>query len=101
MREAIELPSREALVAHLAQELALPVSNEDVRVSPYGFDARIGWDTHIVTVRNRIGDRWVFGDHVTPDYFGAVGFTDGPAQLSNQESNRSGDDESNQAEGVI
>lgn len=33
----------------------------DVEVKPYGYDSRIGWNTHIVTLK---------GD--------AVGFTDGP-----------------------
>lgn len=34
-----------------------------VKVEPYGFDKRIGWDTHIVTVDGR-----------------AVGFTNGPVE---------------------
>lgn len=33
----------------------------DIDVRPYGFDKRIGWDTHVVTVRGAV-----------------VGFTDGP-----------------------
>lgn len=34
-------------------------------VKPYGYDSRIGWDTHIVTVEG----------------YGVVGFTDGPVTL--------------------
>lgn len=37
-----------------------------IEVKPYGFDARIGWDTHIVTV---------------PGY-GPLGFTSGPLSPS-------------------
>lgn len=37
------------------------VTPETVAVEPYGHDSRIGWDTHVVTVRGR-----------------AVGFTSGP-----------------------
>ena len=30
---------------------------DNVKIEPYGFDARIGWDTHIVTVK---GNAWGF-----------------------------------------
>lgn len=81
----VELPDRAALIARLAAELGpwgYAVEDADVRVTPYGFDARIGWDTHLVTLRNKrctYGDDWFFGADLGPDYFGAVGFTDGPA----------------------
>lgn len=55
--------------------------DSDVRVEPYSYDKRINWDTHIVTVRNKeiSSGKWYFGERMGPDYFGAVGFTDGPA----------------------
>jgi len=34
---------------------------DEIEVRPYGWDHRIGWDTHIVTVRGK-----------------GIGFTDGP-----------------------
>lgn len=41
---------------------APPVTDETLHVKPYCQDARIGWDTHIVTL----------------DGYGVLGFTDGP-----------------------
>lgn len=68
MAEVAELaPDRDVLVAHMRAEVSnwypqdeMP-TRENVEVKPYGFDQRIGWDTHIVTVK---GNAW--------------GFTDGP-----------------------
>jgi hypothetical protein len=84
MAEVIELPDRAALVAHLAAELrpwGYVVEDADVRVEPYWFDNRIGWDTHIVTLRNKqLGPGfWFFGGRSGVDVFGAIGYTDGPA----------------------
>lgn len=72
MKEAVEVPDRPALIAHLqaihaetARYEGGPVIRDDtVRVEKYGreIDARIGWDTHIVMI-----DGW-----------GPAGFTDGP-----------------------
>jgi hypothetical protein len=59
MAETIEFASLDALRSYLQE--TLPVWVEAVEVKPYGFDARIGWDTYIVTVNGM-----------------AVGFTDGP-----------------------
>lgn len=83
MREVVELPDRAALVAHLAKNLArwgYRLTDTDMRVSPFGFDDRIKWDTHVVTIRNKkVGKGlWFFGDHASPNHYGVVGFTDGP-----------------------
>lgn len=89
MDDMVELKDRAALVAHLAADLkkwGVDLTDADVKVEPYGRDERIHWDTHIVTIRNKpIGD--VKTKDGTPlmffnmpsDYFGAVGYTDGPA----------------------
>jgi hypothetical protein len=87
MAAVVELPDRAALIAHLAAEMqtiGYVVENADVRVKPYCFDQRTGWDTYVVLLRNKrltttIGDGWFFGAQWGPDYFGAIGFTDGPA----------------------
>ena len=42
------------------------VAPADIEVKPYCRDDRIGWDTHIVTWKQR--------------HWGAVGFTDGPLE---------------------
>lgn len=52
----------EAIVKSLRHFPAARVSQDRVRVEPYAFDARIGWNTHIVTL----------------DGYGVLGFTDGP-----------------------
>lgn len=59
MLEVVELDgSLAALEAHVRK--TWPVG--DIKVEPYGgYDKRIGWDTHIVTIDGS-----------------AVGFTDGP-----------------------
>jgi hypothetical protein len=83
MADVLEFPDRAALIAHLTQDLGrwgYVLSDADVRVDPYVFDERVGWNTHIVTIRNKQvrPGIWFFGSHVSPDYFGAIGFTDGP-----------------------
>ena len=69
MEQMIELPDRAALVAHIGKKMepwGIKIADHDVRVVPYIFDARIGWNTHIVTARTK------------PDTFTVMGFTDGP-----------------------
>lgn len=78
----VELEGRAALVAYLAADLepwGYLLTDADVQVKPYGVDERIGWNTHIVTLRNKQVGRgvWYFGA-TDPDYFGGIGFTDGP-----------------------
>jgi hypothetical protein len=82
MDKMIELPDRAALVAYLAADMkpwGYQLTDADVLVQPYGVDARIGWDTHIVILRNKQVGRgvWYFG-RPDPDYWGGIGFTDGP-----------------------
>lgn len=62
MDEVIEIDSREELVKHLNEDFPYgsPVTLKSLDIQPYGFDDRIGWDTHIVTVNKS-----------------AVGFTNG------------------------
>lgn len=84
MDEVVEVAGRAGLVAHLADDFAAwgyQLDEADVKVEPYGHDDRIGWDTHIVTIRNKQvrGGIWYFGKKMGPLYFGAIGFTDGPA----------------------
>ena len=83
MALVVELPDRAALIQHLAHDLrawGYALEDADVRVEPHGYDARIGWDTYVVTLRNKpvVGGRWFFGEHL-PNFYGAIGFTDGPA----------------------
>lgn len=59
-----EVLTRDILLAHL-QQLAMPPSRI-VSIEPYGFDPRIGWDTHLVLCAYQDGS-------VQP-----AGFTDGP-----------------------
>ena len=65
METVVWITNRDMLIEHIRKLLApfdIVVASEDVTIAPYGFDERIGWDTHIVTIK----------DH------GVVGFTDGP-----------------------
>lgn len=86
MAEVLDLGDRAALIAHLAADLrswGYDLTDADVRVEPYCFDERIGWDTYIVTIRNKpVGDHLWFGDDLGPEFFGAVGFTNGPAETT-------------------
>lgn len=67
MATVIDVADRAALEAvvrsHLREANELGWDLGEMRVEPRGYDSRIGWDTHIVTV-----DGW-----------GVVGMTDGPA----------------------
>jgi hypothetical protein len=69
MAEMVEVANLSALVAHMRKSVAdwyppeeLPTV-ETTTVERYGYDNRIGWDTHVVKVN---GSVW--------------GFTDGPLQ---------------------
>jgi hypothetical protein len=57
------LPNTTALAKHINNLgwFPYPIHSGQVKVVPYGYDARINWDTHIVVVDGQ-----------------AVGFTDGP-----------------------
>lgn len=61
-------PTQAAVTAWIAELLKsfpdLLVREDLVHVEPYGWDERIGWDTHIVLL----------------DGYGVFGFTDGPLQ---------------------
>mgnify|MGYP001609771850 CR=1 FL=1 len=62
METVVEIPANmQALLAVVQANLG-PVPKESIHVTPYCFDARINWDTHIVTV----------------DGYGVYGFTDSP-----------------------
>jgi hypothetical protein len=61
MNEVVEVAGLEELKNHIEKTQEIPRDLIDkIQVKPYGFDARIGWDTHIVVI---------------PSY-GVVGFTD-------------------------
>jgi hypothetical protein len=56
-------PTMTAVIDQVLSSLPcfLGIKPEDIHVEPYGYDKRIGWDTHIVIV----------------DGYGVYGFTDG------------------------
>lgn len=60
MKEVVDVEGLTGLAAHLK---TLGWKFENVTVEPYGFDKRIGWDTHLVCVDGK-----------------PVGYTDGPAK---------------------
>lgn len=60
MATVVDVPHRDALIAVVSGGLGLAGTNA-IAVEPYGYDDRIGWDTHIVLVDGN-----------------AVGMTDGP-----------------------
>ncbi len=45
----IEITDTENLIDRLNEYLGFHLKISDIKIEPYGFDARIGWDTHIVT----------------------------------------------------
>ena len=62
-----EIPATAQAVAdYFAKRWGMNVAPADIEVKPYCRDDRTGWDTHIVTWKQR---RW-----------GAIGFTDGPLE---------------------
>lgn len=63
MKECVEVSGVRDIFTILNARIGPPVRLEEIEVKPYGFDKRINWDTHIVTVSGA-----------------AVGFTDGPCE---------------------
>jgi hypothetical protein len=61
LRTVRTITSREELIEFVAKELGFTLAEADLKIAAYGFDARTGWSTYIVTV----------------DGLGVVGFTDG------------------------
>lgn len=49
------------MIETISEEHAVEVSPSDIEIKPYGYDERVGWDTHIVCMRG----------------YGVLGFTDG------------------------
>ena len=56
-------PTMAAVIDQVLSSLPcfLHIKPEDIHIEPYGYDKRIGWDTHVVIV----------------DGYGVYGFTDG------------------------
>jgi hypothetical protein len=56
-------PTMESVIDQVLSSLPcfLHIKPEDIHVEPYGYDKRIGWDTHVVVV----------------DGYGVYGFIDG------------------------
>lgn len=51
MSKVVEVESQEGLLAYLRGHYRFwKPSDENVTFEPYGFDERIGWDTHLVCV---------------------------------------------------
>lgn len=76
MATMVEVNGLQGLLWHLSKRAetypSFPVvSEKTVHIEPYGFDDRIGWDTHIVTL----------------DGYGVLGFTDGPAVRTGESRN--------------
>lgn len=51
MSHVVEVKDRAALLAYLREHYYFwtPI-DENVTIEPYGFDDRIGWDTHLICV---------------------------------------------------
>lgn len=65
MRTAVWLKDRADLIRHvqwLLRGYGIEIDPALLKVAPYGFDNRIGWNTHIVTLEGS---------------YGVIGFTDG------------------------
>lgn len=85
MAEVVEIADIAALRAHVNAGLKkwnMEIGEGDLRLEPYGYDKRIDWNTYIVTMKNTRQNYpkgvWYFGEDMGPDYFGAIGFTNGP-----------------------
>ena len=81
MAEVVDLADKTALATHISsglQDFGIALTEADIRVQPYGLDQRVGWDTHVVLMRNVEGPTGAryFGNDMPGDYFGAIGFTD-------------------------
>ncbi len=66
MATVVEISDRTALVSLLAGRLGdygFEFADRDLVIASYGYDHRIDWDTHIVTIEG----------------YGVAGFTDGKA----------------------
>ena len=61
MAEVMEVNSIQDIVDYVEKTTPIPNIKFNIKVRKYGYDARIKWDTYIVT-----------------DQFGVIGFTDGP-----------------------
>jgi hypothetical protein len=62
MATAVDVDGWDGLVAHIASQTNFShFTPATMKVVPYGFDDRIGWDTHLVS-----------------DSYGVIGMTDGP-----------------------
>jgi hypothetical protein len=62
MKPVASLQELVALINRDFADYGISVNEQTVHVEPYGFDRRIGWDTHLVTI----------------DGYGVWGMTDGP-----------------------
>jgi len=62
METVVEIEDREELVKHINKKHSFgpKLTSNDLSINPYGYDARIKWDTHIVTIP-----------------YGVIGFLDG------------------------
>lgn len=56
-----EVFASKSAIADYFNRYGFNVTADEIKVSPYGYDARIGWDTHVVTVS-----------------WGCLGYTNGP-----------------------
>jgi hypothetical protein len=51
MKRVVEVADRAALLRHLEEHYGFwKPTTDNVTIEPYGFDERIGWNTHIVCV---------------------------------------------------
>ncbi len=68
MKTVVEVADREALVSLLQSRLrdGVTFKDEDLKIEPYVYDKRIGWDTYIVTIKG----------------YGVAGFTNGTGPCS-------------------
>ncbi len=66
MQTAFEVSSRAELTSAVQKSLGrfmiTPITEDDIVVEPYGYDSRINWNTHIISVKGR----------------GVYGFSNGP-----------------------
>ena len=74
MKTVVDVADRAALISLLRSRL-LPhkvlFNDKDLKIEPYGYDSRINWNTHIVTIED----------------YGVAGFTDGPGHTNKETKN--------------